>query len=117
MAKAVRDVVVHQTSCLHERITDGRADKFETAALQRFAHRFGFGSRDRNLAGLCPSIDLRSAIDKIAKASSERAEVVLDFESGPGVRTKGWGFLSGASDSSRRYPSGNTSTAGRWSFV
>src|SRR5260370_21441184 len=98
MAKAVRDVVVHQTSCLHERITDSRADKFETAALQRFAHRFGFGSRDRNLAGLSPSIDLRSAIDKLPEVSVERAEVFLDLYSGPAVRHLG-GDLSAVSES------------------
>src|SRR5260370_41129892 len=78
IAKAVRDVVVHQTRCLHERITDCRADKFETAANQSLPHRLGFGRHSRDLTDLVPSIDLRSAIDKLPAVSVEPAELFFD---------------------------------------
>ena len=53
ITKASRLVIVDHTDCLHEGITDGRADKFETTLQQIFAERVGdFGASSEWCVGL-----------------------------------------------------------------
>lgn len=49
MPKATDHVVINHAHGLHEGVTDRRADEFEAAAQQVFAHGVGFGRSRRDL--------------------------------------------------------------------
>src|SRR5918994_4237487 len=85
VAEAHRRVVVHHADSLHERVTDGRADEAEAAALEVLAHRLRLGRLGGDLGDRAPFADDRRAVDEIPEVAGEPAGVFLHFEDAPGV--------------------------------
>lgn len=61
---AVLSVVHDHARGLHERVTDGRADKGEAGFLECFAHGFSLRRNRRDFAAILEVIDLGHAADK-----------------------------------------------------
>src|SRR5882724_9704129 len=73
-------MVVHHSSRLHERIADGRTDEGESALLEIFTHRVGFGGASRNSLRGLPDVDARFASDELLDVTVEGLEFFLDCE-------------------------------------
>ena len=73
-------MVVHHARRLHERITDRRSDKTESAFPEVLTHRVGFGSRRRNLLQRFPAVQTRASADELPDVAVEGAELGLDRE-------------------------------------
>src|SRR5436190_2108455 len=73
-------MVVHHASRLHQRVTDGRADEFESALNQIPAHRVGFGCARRKLSHSSTTILFRFAAEKTPEVSVEAAKLFPDRE-------------------------------------
>ncbi len=61
---AVLGVVHDHARGLHERVTDGRADKGEAGFLECFAHGFSLRRNRRHFAAVLEMVDLGHAADK-----------------------------------------------------
>ncbi len=73
-------MVVDHAGRLHQRVTDGRADEFESALNQIPAHRVGFACARRHLRHFPPTILLWLAADKTPEVSVEAAKLFPDRE-------------------------------------
>ena len=83
-------MIVHHARGLHEGVTDGRADKPETAFFQVAAHRIRLGRRRWNFADAAPLILERLAVHEPPDVTIEAAEFLLDREERPGVGNNGF---------------------------
>ncbi len=82
---AVLSVVHDHPRGLHERVTDGRADKGKAGFFQGFAHGFGLRRNRRHLAAVLEVIDFGHAADK----RPEQPDRVLQRQPGDGVAAGG----------------------------
>ncbi len=82
---AVLSVVHDHARGLHERVTDGRADKGKAGFFQGFAHGLGLRRNRRDLTAVLEVIDLGHAADK----RPEQPHRVLQRQPGGGVATGG----------------------------
>ena len=73
-------MVVDHAGRLHQRVTDGRADEFESAFNQIPAHCVGFDCSRRQLSHSSPTILFRFAADKTPEVSVEAAKLFPDRE-------------------------------------
>ncbi len=73
-------MVVDHAGRLHQRVTDGRADEFESALNQIAAHRVRFGCARRHLSHSSPTILFRFAADETPKVGVETAKLFPDRE-------------------------------------
>src|SRR5712671_3981044 len=85
IAETLDRVVVDQPSSLHERVTDGRAEKIEAALLQILAHRVRFRSPRRNSFPQPPGVHSRFPADKLPDVAIEPSELLLHLEKCLGV--------------------------------
>src|SRR5690348_17729854 len=67
-----REVVVHHTDGLHERVADGGSDELEPALHQGFAHGVRFARAGGQLAERAPVVQLRRSTDEAPKQRPER---------------------------------------------
>src|SRR5947207_13949194 len=75
MSRARDEMVVDHAGRLHQRVTDGRADEFESAFNQIAPHRVGFGCARRQLSHSSPTTLFRLATDKTPEVSAEAAKL------------------------------------------
>src|ERR1043166_456374 len=61
ISKTADEMIVYHSCSLHVGIADGRADKFESARLQFFAHLIGFRSSRRHVRRRLELINARPA--------------------------------------------------------
>src|SRR5881394_1312505 len=80
MSRTRYEMVVDHAGRLHQRVTDGRADEFESAFNQIPAHRVGFGCARRQLSHSSPTILFRFDAEKTPEVSVETAELFPDRE-------------------------------------
>ena len=80
MSRARDEMVVDHAGRLHQRVTDGRADEFESASNQIVAHRVGFGCARRQLSHSSPTILFRFTADKTPEVSVEAVKLFPDRE-------------------------------------
>ncbi len=82
---AVLSVVHDHARSLHERVTDGRADKGKAGFFQGFAHGLGLRRNRRDLAAVLEVIDLGHAADK----RPEQPDRVLQRQPSGGIAASG----------------------------
>jgi hypothetical protein len=85
-------VIVDHADCLHEGVTDGGADKSETALLQVPAHGVGFGGPGGKLFQRPPGVPLGFAAHELPNVPIEASEFLLNGKKGPGVLGRGLDF-------------------------
>src|SRR5215472_1464032 len=68
------EVIIHHAGRLHKRITDRRADEFESASQQVTAHGVGFSSARGYVSQGAPTILHRGAANKTPEISIETSE-------------------------------------------
>ena len=73
-------MIIHHADRLHERIADGRADKFETALEQVFTHGIGFFGRHRNVLHWFNFVIHLLPADKLPNIGIKRAEFFLNLQ-------------------------------------
>jgi hypothetical protein len=78
--EACHKMIVDHAGCLHERVTDRGADKFETAAHQIPAHRVGFFCPWRNFFQGLPMVMDGPPFGELPDVGIERPELLLYFE-------------------------------------
>src|SRR4051812_14847315 len=100
---AVSRVVVDHANRLHECVTNRRADKFEAAFQQIFAHGVRFRAASRQLMAFFPTIHLWFATDKSPNITVERSKLVLHIEKGLRIPNRRSDFQSVANDSRIRH--------------
>src|SRR5437868_7816984 len=74
------EMIVHHSDSLHQRVTNGRTDKFKSAPREVEAHCIGFRCARRHLTHLAPPILLRLAADKTPKISVKAPELLSNHE-------------------------------------
>jgi hypothetical protein len=92
VSKTAGQVVVGKACRLHESVADCRADEFESAFLEGFAHGIRFGGRGGDLFEGFPPITDRSSINELPDVCVERAEFLLYFKDGTCVGYGGFDF-------------------------
>src|SRR6476646_4350470 len=75
-------MIVHHSGSLHQRVTNGRPDKFESAPLEVAAHCIGFRCARGHLSHPTPAILLRLAADKTPKISVKAPKLLPNGEKG-----------------------------------
>jgi len=89
MAKAVDEVIVYHSDCLHERVADRGADEAEAALLQIPAHRVRLGRGGGNLLHRTPAVLSGPAADELPDVAVEVAELALNRKERPGIGDRG----------------------------
>src|ERR1041385_8386400 len=80
MSRASDEVIVDHANCLHKRVADRRADKFESASQQIAAHCVRFGSSSGYGSKLSPTILDRLAVNEVPEIRVERSEFLSHGE-------------------------------------
>src|SRR5207344_1947394 len=75
--EAGRDVVLHQTAGLHERVADGRTDESEPLRLQGLAHGLGLRGLGGDVAESLEPTHERLATDERPQERVERPVLAL----------------------------------------
>ena len=70
-------MIIHHTGGLHERVTDRRSYKLETAFLEVLAHRIGFYGLGWDLLQRLPSVHPGLATHELPDVSIEAAGLFL----------------------------------------
>ena len=79
-------MIVDHAHCLHEGVTNGRADESKPPFLEIFAEGIGKRRMGRHFGARCPLIDKRLPIDETPQVSVEGSEGALYLQEGLGVR-------------------------------
>jgi hypothetical protein len=98
VAKAVDQMIVHHTNCLHEGVTDRRADEFKSAFRQVLVHGVGFGRSSRNLPHAFELIANWLVVDEAPDVGVEIPKLFLHSEKGFSVLDRGGDFEPVAHD-------------------
>jgi len=80
-------MVVDHAGGLHEGITDGTADEFESALFQIPAHGVAFGRGHRDLRKCFPSVLDGCAADKGPEVFAERSKFLTNLQINAGVQS------------------------------
>ena len=86
MPETFYDMIIDHSGCLHVSIHDRRADEFETALNQIFAHRIGYFCLRRNFLERLPFIMDRFSAGKSPYVFIETPEFILNFQECFGIR-------------------------------
>src|SRR6266567_6978117 len=89
IAEATDEVIVHQSSRLHVRIRDRRADKAESPLLEILAQCLGFGGARWNLSRSFPSAEFGFPADEPPAVGVKVAELFLDLEKRTSIAHRG----------------------------
>ena len=73
-------MIVHQSSCLHVRIRDRRADEAESPQLEILAECHGFGRSPWNLSRSFAAVEFGLPADEPLAVAVKVAELLLDLE-------------------------------------
>src|ERR1700733_16104895 len=84
-SKAVDQVVVHEPGCLHQGVTDGRADERESTTLQVLTQCIGNLGASGKFGKGPPVVLNRPATDKRPDVLIEAAELLLEREEHAGI--------------------------------
>jgi len=79
------DVIIYHAYCLHERLTNGRSNKFKSPLNQILAHGIGLRGAGGNIRHLSPGILERFAINELPDVTVETSIFFLYLQKSPGV--------------------------------
>jgi len=96
------EVIVDETGCLHEGITDRGADKAEAALLEVLAQGVGLRGRRRDLFHVFPAVLSRLIADEAPDVTVEAPEFFLHGEKRLGVADRGFDLETVAYDTGIR---------------
>src|SRR6201982_627545 len=98
IAEATDEVIVHQSSRLHVRIRDRRADKAESPLLEILAQCLGFGGSRWNLSRNFPAAAFGLPADEPPAIGVKAAELFLDLEKRASIAHRGLDLHAVADD-------------------
>src|ERR1700704_3636256 len=82
---ATNQMVVDQSSRLHQGVADRRSDKPKAALLQRLGKRVRLRSAGRDVALTSPTVSFRRLLDEAPDEAVETAELLLYRQQGPSI--------------------------------
>src|ERR1700687_1386097 len=85
VAIATNQMVVDQSSRLHEGVADRRSDETKAALLQRFGQGIRLRSAGGNVALTAPAVQFRRLFDEAPDESIETAELFLNRQQRAGI--------------------------------
>jgi hypothetical protein len=84
--ETVYDVIISHAYCLHEGVTNGRADKFESLFNQIFTHCIRLRGAGGDIRHLFPRILYGSAMNELPDVVIKASKFLLNLQKCPGVR-------------------------------
>src|ERR1700704_553214 len=90
ITETLNEMIVHQSSSLHVRIDDRRADETESPPLEILAECLGFGRSRRDLCRSFPAIEFGLPADEPPAVGIKVAELFPNLEKRAGVAHRGF---------------------------
>src|SRR5512139_1238428 len=94
ISKAVYYMIIYHAYCLHERITDGRSNEFESPLNQIFTHGIRLRGAGRNIRYFFPAVPDRPSIHKLPYVFIKTSKFLLHLQKCPGVSDRRVNFDS-----------------------